>query len=51
MTTQIFDLATYTEPAQYSEGIDTVIVNGIIVIDKGKHTGELPGKILHRTKG
>jgi N-acyl-D-amino-acid deacylase len=47
----VADLATYTEPAQYSEGIDTVIVNGIIVIDKGKHSGELPGKILHRTKG
>lgn len=45
----VADLATYTEPAQYSKGIDTVIVNGTVVIDRGKHSGELPGKILHKT--
>jgi N-acyl-D-amino-acid deacylase len=42
----ISDKATYTKPKQYSEGIDYVIVNGRIVIDHGKHTGELPGKVL-----
>jgi len=42
----ISDKATYTEPKQYPEGIDYVIVNGRIVIDHGKHTGELPGKVL-----
>jgi N-acyl-D-amino-acid deacylase len=46
----VADLATYTEPAQYSKGINTVIVNGIVVIDGGEHSGKLPGKILHRTK-
>jgi N-acyl-D-amino-acid deacylase len=45
----VTDLATYTEPALYSKGIDTVIVNGTVVIDRGKHSGALPGKVLHRT--
>ena len=44
----VTDLATYTEPSQYPRGIDYVIVNGKLVIDRGEHTGELPGKILHR---
>jgi len=26
------------------------LVNGTLVLDKGKHTGELPGKILIREK-
>lgn len=46
----VIDRATYTEPAQYSMGIDTVIVNGTVVIDRDKHSGALPGKVLHRTK-
>jgi len=43
----IADKATYTEPQQYPVGIDYVIVNGKIVIDHEKHTGELPGKVLN----
>ena len=39
--------ATYTEPEQYSTGIDYVIVNGKVVIDHDKHTGALPGKVLY----
>ncbi len=42
----ITDKATYTTPKQYPLGIDYVIVNGKIVIDHGKHSGELPGKVL-----
>ncbi len=42
----ISDKATYTEPKQYPEGIDYVLVNGQIVISHDKHTGELPGKVL-----
>jgi N-acyl-D-amino-acid deacylase len=45
----VIDRATYTEPAQYSLGIEQVIVNGKVVIDRGEHTGEFAGKILHRT--
>jgi len=34
------------EPHQYPEGIDYVLVNGQVVVEKGEHTGRLPGKIL-----
>jgi N-acyl-D-amino-acid deacylase len=40
------DLATYTAPHSYPEGIPYVIVNGVKVIDQGVHTDALPGKVL-----
>ena len=40
------DRATFEEPNQLSEGMRWVLVNGIAVIDDGKATGALPGKIL-----
>jgi N-acyl-D-amino-acid deacylase len=43
----IADKATYTEPEQYSVGIDYVLVNGKVVIDHGVHSGELAGKLLY----
>jgi N-acyl-D-amino-acid deacylase len=43
---QISDKATYTEPEQYPVGIDYVLVNGKVVIDHGRHTGALPGRVL-----
>lgn len=42
----IDDRATYTQPKRYPVGIDKVFVNGKVVVDKGEHTGELPGKVL-----
>ena len=45
---RVIDRATYTEPFQYSEGIEVVIVNGQVVLDRGKHTGAHPGKALRR---
>lgn len=43
---KIAEKSTYSEPKQYPEGIDYVIVNGTIVIDHGTHSGQLPGKVL-----
>lgn len=43
---RVIDRATYTEPFQYPEGIETVIVNGQIVLDHGQHTGARPGRPL-----
>ena len=40
------DNGTHSDARQYSTGTEYVIVNGKIVIDQGKHTGELPGKVL-----
>jgi N-acyl-D-amino-acid deacylase len=44
----VADRATYDDPHQYAAGISTVIVNGIVVIDRGEHTGGLPGQVLRR---
>lgn len=46
----IIDKATYSNPHQYPEGIDYVLVNGEIVIEKGTHSGLLPGKVLRYGK-
>jgi N-acyl-D-aspartate/D-glutamate deacylase len=43
---KIIDRSTYEDPFQYSEGIEYVIVNGQVVLDKGKHTGARPGRAL-----
>jgi N-acyl-D-amino-acid deacylase len=43
---KIEDRATYTEPHRYPVGINYVIVNGVIVIENGRHTGAFPGMIL-----
>jgi N-acyl-D-amino-acid deacylase len=45
---RITDRATFTEPYQYPEGIEYVLVNGRIVIERGEHTGTLPGEVLER---
>jgi N-acyl-D-amino-acid deacylase len=46
---RIIDRATYENPFQYSEGIEYVIVNGEVVLDRGQHTGARPGRPLRRT--
>lgn len=42
----ITDKATFENPNQLSVGMDYVLVNGVPVIDAGKMTGALPGKVL-----
>ena len=44
----IIDQATFTSPFQYPRGIQTVIVNGTIVIQEGKHTDATPGQVLRK---
>lgn len=44
-----FPLLNY--PHKYPEGIEYVLVNGQVVVAKGKHKGILPGKVLrHKTR-
>jgi N-acyl-D-amino-acid deacylase len=45
---RIKDQATYEDPHQYPVGIEYVLVNGQTVIDKGEHSGNLPGRILRK---
>ena len=42
----IDDRATYTAPTQSPTGIEWVLVNGVVVMDHGRHTGAKPGKVL-----
>ena len=44
----VADKATFEDPFQYPVGIDTVLVNGTVVLDEGKHTNARPGKVLKR---
>ncbi len=43
---RIRDTATYENPNRFSVGMQYVIVNGVAVIDQGKMTGALPGRVL-----
>lgn len=45
---QFEDRATFSAPHQYSQGLHYLIVNGELVVEKGEHSGKLPGMILHR---
>jgi len=42
----VADRATFSDPFQYPVGISTVIVNGRVVLDNGRHTGERPGVVI-----
>jgi N-acyl-D-aspartate/D-glutamate deacylase len=43
----IRDLATFENPHQYAEGVEFVIVNGVLVLDDGEVTDARPGQILN----
>lgn len=45
---RIRDKATYAKPHQYSEGIEYLWVNGVLVLDQGEYTDALPGQVLLR---
>lgn len=45
---RVRDRATFAEPALVSEGIQWVIVNGVLVLDHGALTGARPGRVLRR---
>ena len=48
----VFDPATvgetnsFEKPKSYAKGVNYVLVNGVVVIDKGQHTGAKPGIAL-----
>ncbi|MGH7829489.1 MAG: N-acyl-D-amino-acid deacylase family protein [Candidatus Binatia bacterium] len=43
----VADTATYEKPKQYPKGVDSVLINGALVVDEGDHTGARPGKIIY----
>ena len=42
----VIDKATFEQPHHYPVGIPYVVVNGKLVLDKGRHTGALPGRVI-----
>ncbi len=44
---RIRDASTYERPTEYPEGIDYVLVNGVVVVENGQHTGAKPGKVIY----
>ena len=45
---KVKDEATFTDPHRFASGIPYVLVNGTVVISKGKQTSALPGKTLRK---
>jgi N-acyl-D-amino-acid deacylase len=44
----VADTATYEHPRRFPKGIEYVIVNGRIVVERGHHTGVPAGQVLRR---
>ena len=42
----ILDRSEFSDPHRYAEGVETVIVNGVVVLDAAAMTGERPGRVL-----
>jgi N-acyl-D-aspartate/D-glutamate deacylase len=45
---RVIDRATYTEPFQYNQGVEYVMVGGQVVLERDRHTGAKPGRVLRR---
>jgi dihydroorotase len=46
---RVIDRATFDKPAEYSEGIEYVLVNGVPVVNRGKlDEGKMPGRGVRR---
>ena len=45
---RVMERSSYTDPHQLAEGIDYVLVNGVLVRDARRFTDALPGRVLRR---
>jgi N-acyl-D-aspartate/D-glutamate deacylase len=45
----VIDRATYDDPGRLSEGVQLVLVNGVVALRDGKVTGQRAGRVLLRT--
>jgi N-acyl-D-aspartate/D-glutamate deacylase len=46
---RVRDGASYENPICYPEGIHTVLVNGVVTVEAGQHTGARAGQIVRRS--
>jgi len=44
---QVGGTNSFEQPKSYAAGVPYVLVNGVPVIDGGRHTGARPGKVVH----
>jgi N-acyl-D-amino-acid deacylase len=47
----VADRATFEDPHQYPEGIPLVVVNGVLTLRDGEHTGDLAGRAVRSSGG
>jgi len=47
---QVEDASTFEKPHQYSKGFSWVMVNGVITLAAGQHTGARQGEVLYRSE-
>jgi N-acyl-D-amino-acid deacylase len=45
---EVTDMSTFAQPHQYSKGFKYVLVNGIVTVENGEHTGVRAGKSLRK---
>lgn len=48
---EVRDRATYEEPIQYPLGMRYVIVNGVVTVEEGEHTGVRAGRVVGKRIG
>ena len=44
---EVKDMSTFEKPHAYSKGFQYVLVNGVITVDNGTHTGQRAGKAIY----
>ena len=47
---ELDEVSTVDDPHHYARGVEHVLVNGIVVVDGGEHTGARPGRHLLRKR-
>ena len=47
----ITERATYEDPHRFAEGVAAVLVNGVLVLERGEHTGTTPGTMINPERG
>jgi len=46
----VVEEATFLDPQRFPTGIETVIVNGSVVVEAGQHNGTRPGRVLRGSR-
>ena len=45
---EVMDMATFEAPAEYARGMQYVLINGQVVVDRGAFTGMRAGRAIRR---